>query len=150
MVTNLNFSFLFLLSACRGPGTWQPVLQDSRKAQGLEALGTLEGLGWSGGEPTPGRLRWNTDWLNVFRLTWGKKWGTSLKTGALSEIWHNEQHNPPPCPIALLGNPRAPAARLKRPQIRRLARGNGPSLPCQSLQHTRQQAPPISFLGANS
>lgn len=45
MVTNLNFSFLFLLSACRELGIWQPVLQDSRKAQELEALGTLEGLG---------------------------------------------------------------------------------------------------------
>ena len=44
MVTNLNFSFLFLLSACRGLGTRQRVLQDSRKDQELEALGTLEGL----------------------------------------------------------------------------------------------------------
>lgn len=65
MVTNLNFSFLFLLSACRGLGTRQRVLQDSRKDQELEALGTLEGL--VVGERC--RVRWDTDWLNVFRLT---------------------------------------------------------------------------------
>ena len=50
MVTNLNFRFLFLLSVCRGPGTRQPALQDSRKARELEAVSTLDGLAVGGGE----------------------------------------------------------------------------------------------------
>lgn len=41
--------------------------------------------------------------------------GAFLKTGVLSEISHNEQA-PPSCPTALLGNSRALADSLKRPQ----------------------------------
>jgi len=158
MVTNLNFRFLFLLSACRGRGrsnrccktperlgNWKQSVP--RKARELEAVGTLEGLAVGWGELQGEVEHWLVQCLQAHLRS---EWGTSPKTGALSEIWHNEQHNPPRCPVALLGTPRALAARLRRPQIRRLARGNGPSLPHQSLQHTSQQAPPISFLGANS
>lgn len=46
MITNLSFSFLFLLTASEERGTVSnKVLQDSRKTQELEAPGTLKACG---------------------------------------------------------------------------------------------------------
>lgn len=71
MVPDLNFRFLFLLSACGGRGGCggsdeANSAQDSRKTQELEALVPLKA--WGEGKKSC-RVRQNTGWLNIFRLT---------------------------------------------------------------------------------
>lgn len=142
MPTNLNFSFLFLLSAC---GDWRTIryevwaLQDSRKAEELKAPGTSNACrkgrraaGWGGEQ----------GWLKVFRPSWGQKWGASRKTGVFSEMW--QMNKPlPPAPLPCLATPG-----LRLPGLRGLRRdwpiplwGNWPPQPGHSLRAYQSPRP---------
>lgn len=113
MFTNLNFSLIFLQSACEGWGTRRnrencaAGLQRGWGTGCIRGLWRLEGRGRKLQDEAEYRVK-------VLRPTWGQKCAP-LTTGVLSEIWCNEQYSPP-CPTVQTGNPRALAARLKRPQ----------------------------------